>query len=112
MVRRLVRKVISTCTKSRTSLLMRQLMSLRAASRRIHCRELATPPPADQTDNRSDTGPDPSLPTTGDGGVGAGMNVTMNSGGRGGQLRTGKNGPEKVTVWPRESEGRKEDRVK
>ena len=56
MVRRLVRKVISTCTKSRTSLLMRQLMSLRAASRRIHCRELATPPPADQTDNRSDTG--------------------------------------------------------
>ena len=64
-INRLIKKFISTWTSLRTSLWTRQRMSLSAAIRWIHGRELSTPPPANEGDNAGEAGPDPSLPTTG-----------------------------------------------
>jgi hypothetical protein len=64
LITRLIRKVISTCTRSRTTLLMRQLMSFRARKPLDLRGTAGHPAPADEGDDRSDTGPDPSLPTT------------------------------------------------
>ena len=64
VVRRLIRKVISTCTSSWMILLTSLLMTLDHPSPRSDAEELATPPPAAEGEIVSDTGPDPSLPTT------------------------------------------------
>src|SRR5882724_11442814 len=64
VVRCLIRKVISTCTSSRTTLLTSLLTTLDPRSPLVDTEELATPPPVDEGDVVSETGPDPSLPTT------------------------------------------------
>jgi len=65
VVRRLITKVIRTCTSSRTTLLMRQLMTFDHGSSWCCREELATPPPpANEGDVEGEAASDPSLPTT------------------------------------------------
>ena len=64
VVQRLISKVISTCTSSRTTLMMRRLMSLERGSPWFCGEELATPPPADEGEIAGEAASDPSLPTT------------------------------------------------
>jgi len=67
------------------------------------CREeLATPPPDDEGEIVGEAGPDSSPPNDLDGGVGTGLIVTMKDGKRGGQSKTGKEGPSKVSFRPRD----------
>src|ERR1700694_4044273 len=65
VVRPLVKKVISTWTSSRTTLLMRRRTSFDYGSSRFRDEELATPPPAVQGGIVGEAASDPSLPTTG-----------------------------------------------
>jgi len=60
----LIRKVISTCTSWRTTLLTRGVMSLDDESPWSCGEERATPPPADESEVMGEAAPDPSLPTT------------------------------------------------
>src|ERR1700694_5363066 len=65
VVRPLVKKVISTWTSSRTTLLMRRRTSFDYGSSRFRDEELATPPPAVQGGIVGEAASAPSLPTTG-----------------------------------------------
>ena len=64
VITRLIRKLISTCTSSRTTLLTSLRTTLDRRSPCFDTEELAIPPPVNEGDVESDTGPDPSLPTT------------------------------------------------
>jgi len=60
----LIRKVVSTWTSSRTTLLTRHLLSFDDGSPWSCGEERATPPPAIQCEIAGEAASDPSLPTT------------------------------------------------